>query len=192
MTTISENSTSEPERKLASRLKGSSIISVIFVIGVITFVLLFLVVRFALTLKPFRVGGSVMSPTITNQDMVLTSRAVNDLQRGDIITFRHHRDPAAVYVRRVIALPGETISIDETGQLFINDELQREPYMAAENSIMPVIVPKQTLGANHYWVMGDNRDNSHDSRNWGPITREAIVSKVVWRYWPPAKFGGID
>ena len=192
MTSIGKNSTTQPEKTLASRLKASSIISVVFVMGVISLVLLFLVVRFALTLKPFRVVGSAMSPTITNQDMVFTSRDVNDLQRGDIIIFHHPRNPSDDYLMRLIALPGETISIDETGQLFINDELQREPYIATENSLLPVIVPKQTLEANHYWVMGDNRDNSNDSRNWGSVTRETIVSKVVWRYWPPAKFGGID
>lgn len=189
---VNENPTKALEEKKLSPLKISSLVSIIFIMSVTTLLLSFLFARFALNLKPFRVLGNAMSPTISHHDLVFTNRDVYPIQRGDIIIFHHPHKPAYSYIMRVIALPSETISIDEAGQLFINDVLQDEPYLATENSTLNEKVPKQTLKANHYWVMGDNRNNSNDSRDWGPVPETLIVSKVIWRYWPPAKFGAIE
>ena len=105
-------------------------------------------------------------------------------ERGEIIVFHYPNDPSRDFVKRVIGLPGEIISM-QRGDVFINGVKLDEPYLEEKDthSMAPERVPP---GA--YFVMGDNRDGSSDSRHWGPVPFENIVGKVLVRYWPFSEF----
>ena len=104
--------------------------------------------------------------------------------RGDVIVFRYPKDPSRDFVKRVIGLPGETVEIHR-GDVKIDGEALDEPYLEERDlsSLGPTLVPPES-----YFVMGDNRDGSSDSRHWGTVPLENIVGKVLVRYWPPFEF----
>jgi len=100
--------------------------------------------------------------------------------RGEVIVFKFPRDISKDYVKRIIGLPGELISI-KRGQVLVNGEPLNEPYVIHNDrtNMNPILVPEDT-----YFVLGDNRDVSSDSRNWGVVPLDNIVGKVWLRYWP--------
>ena len=105
-------------------------------------------------------------------------------RRGDVIVFKYPLDPSRDFVKRVIGLPGETVEIHR-GTVKIDGKALEEPYLEERDlsSLGPVLVPPDS-----YFVVGDNRDGSSDSRQWGPVPLENIVGKVLVRYWPPYEF----
>lgn len=120
--------------------------------------------------------GQAMAPTLNDGDSALVSRRFETIERGDIIAFRFPKDESRNFLKRVVALPGDRIeSID--GRIHVNGAPLAEPYVAEGNrsadSWGPVVVE-----ADQYFVMGDNRRNSSDSRHWGPVRRDAIWGKV--------------
>lgn len=123
-----------------------------------------------------------MLPTINNGDNLQTiklnaeSRA--QLVRGDIIAFRYPKDPSKGYVKRLIGLPGDTVEIKK-GEVWVNGTRLLEPYVdpklnVSQRSLRPVNIPQQA-----YYVLGDNRDNSNDSRIWGSVPAELVYAKTV-------------
>jgi len=104
----------------------------------------------------------------------------NEKQRGEVIIFKNPKNTKAYFIKRVIGLPGETVSV-ENGQVFINGELLVEPYIShfSSDNHDPVI-----LASEEYFVMGDNRNNSLDSRQLGPINKGYIIGRVWFRGWP--------
>lgn len=133
----------------------------------------------------FRVEGESMSPTFhTNQYVVIDklSYLLGQPDRGDIVVFRYpfsqpnnERD----FIKRIIGLPGETVQI-EGGVVRVNGQPLEEPYIQTP----PAFGGTWTLGADEYFVMGDNRNNSSDSRSWGPLKREFIIGRALFVYWP--------
>ncbi len=105
-------------------------------------------------------------------------------RRADIIVFRFPNDPSRDFVKRVIGLPGETVSM-KRGEVFIDGDRLDEPYLMEKDNytMAPTLVPP-----NSYFVLGDNRDGSSDSRHWGPVPLDNIVGKVLLRYWPFSEF----
>ena len=105
-------------------------------------------------------------------------------RRAEIIVFRFPNDPSRDFVKRVIGLTGETVSM-KRGEVFIDGDRLAEPYLEERDNdnLAPTLVPP-----NSYFVMGDNRDGSSDSRHWGPVPLENIVGKVLLRYWPFSEF----
>ena len=105
-------------------------------------------------------------------------------KREDIVVFNFPNDPSRDFVKRVIGLPGEMVSI-KNGEVFINGLKLNEPYISAKDSdsMKPILVPQ-----NSYFVLGDNRYASSDSRHWGSVSIDQIVGKVLMRYWPLNKF----
>jgi signal peptidase I len=105
-------------------------------------------------------------------------------RRADIIVFRFPNDPSRDFVKRVIGLPGETVSMNR-GEVFIDGDKLDEPYLMERDSYKmdPILVPPDS-----YFVMGDNRGHSSDSREWGPVPLGNIVGKVLVRYWPFSEF----
>jgi signal peptidase I len=147
-------------------------------------------------LQPFRVEGEGMAPTLVSGDYIYIDPRVNDFQRGDIIEFRYPLDDdpnnPRRFLKRIIGLPGEQISVDEACQVFINGEPVEETYLSPDVKSKACNEFDQTLGEAEYFVMGDNRHNSTDSRSWGPVPVEFIDGKVVWRYAPFDRFGAVQ
>ena len=105
-------------------------------------------------------------------------------RRGEVIVFRYPLDPTRDFVKRVVGLPGETVEIHR-GTVKIDGVALEEPYLVGRDfsSLGPTLVPQES-----YFVIGDNRNGSSDSRHWGPVPLENIVGKVLVRYWPPYEF----
>lgn len=145
---------------------------------VIIFVVCFIV--FGLLLGIGRVKGNSMYTTLCDRDIVLLWRPVRHLKRSDIIFFRNDKENREV-VKRIIGLPGDTIEIDEVGDVLINGTVLDEDYVTSVtlkrdgNVEFPVI-----LGEDEYFVMGDNRAISYDSRETGPVKRADIDGKVIF------------
>ena len=133
---------------------------------------------------PVKVDGTAMEPALMNGDRLMVKDKVGDLKRGDIVLFHYPKDPRKSFVERIIALPGETISIDEFGAVLINDSEIHEPYVTPERNRSPRRILKSPLADDEYFVMGDNRDAANDSRSWGLVQRRLIYGKVMGRYWP--------
>lgn len=130
-------------------------------------------------------------PTLNDGDMLIISRGVGNIKRGDIVVFRYPQDPSKSYIKRVIGLPGESIDLDENGNITINGDVLTEPYVSPDRnqSSQPrwrQLGPEwKKIEQGHYFIMGDNRDASNDSRSYGPVSKNLIYAKVFARYWPP-------
>jgi signal peptidase I len=131
--------------------------------------------------KPVRVEGTAMNPTLSNGDRILLNTNIGEPERGAIISFLYPKDKSKWYLKRIIGLPGETLEIRD-GKVFINAELLDEPYISNEFNTHKSNSPPQIIGKNQYFVMGDNRDNSSDSRYWGNVPKELIVGKYYLTY----------
>jgi signal peptidase I len=140
--------------------------------------------------QPVRVEGTSMQPQLEDQERIFVSKIsyrVFDIQRGDVVVFYFPGDPTKSFIKRVIGLPGEHIQIID-GVVFVEGRSIPEPYIPAgyrdQSSYGPVVVP-----ANCYFVMGDHRNVSNDSRHWGCVPAASIFGKAVIKYWPPNDFG---
>ncbi len=147
--------------------------------------LMFLIIRFAV--QNFRVDGMSMEPTLHNQEYILVNKAAyvfHAPQRGDVIVFEYPLDPQVDYVKRIIAIPGDVISI--VGEKVTVDGVTlREPYVNPSDPFNPFPpIYNRTVPPNDYFVMGDNRGNSSDSRQWGFVPRQNIIGHATFVYWP--------
>lgn len=145
--------------------------------------LLFMVVR--LTVQNFKVEGPSMMPTLYNQEYILVDKAeyyLHPPRRGDVIVFVAPPNPSTDYVKRVIGVPGDTVRVDASGQVFVDGDRITEPYVNDLTNPYPPNTWK--LGPNQYFVLGDNRGDSSDSRAWGPVPRANIIGKASLVYWP--------
>lgn len=141
--------------------------------------------------QPVRVEGTSMLPRLENRDRLFINKFVyhvEAIQRGDIVVFHYPLDPSKSYIKRVIALPGDRIRIDH-GRVWLNGKPLRERYVPQQyrdtRSMAPMVLPK-----GDYFMMGDHRSISSDSREFGPVTRLLIYGKAVFVYWP-AKDAGV-
>lgn len=147
--------------------------------------------------QPHKVSGSSMVPTFHNADYILTDKIsykLGEVKRGDIIVFANPRNESEEFIKRVVGLPGETIKL-ENSTVYINGKPLSEPYLPLGTTVYPgSFLTEGTpvkISPSHYFVMGDNRTHSSDSREWGEINREEIVGRAFFRYWPPEVFGPI-
>ena len=123
-----------------------------------------------------------MEPALKNGDRILIDRTVDKLERGDIITFYYPVDPSKSYLKRVVGLPGETVEIS-AGKVLINGNALDEPYVAPENNRVMSGHKEIRLPGDSYYVLGDNRDNSNDSRMCEHLKRKLIDGKFVHKYY---------
>jgi len=164
---------------------------------------LFLVVYLFLV-QPHQVNGQSMVPNFQNGDYVLTDKVsykFNSPQRGDVVVF--HAPTAANcpmgtgcdFIKRVIGLPGETVEVKDNA-LYVNGQRLEETYIPDDFVISPGSYTKNnrvvTLGSQEFFVSGDNRPYSSDSRAWGPITQSEIVGKAFFVYWPLSAIGPVE
>jgi signal peptidase I len=148
-------------------------------------------------LQAFYIPSGSMEPTLQIHDRVLVyklSYAFGEPTRGDILVFeRPPGEPDTEVkdlIKRVIALPGETISTDEVGRILIDGKvLDESGYLPEGTRLSTTVIPEQEIPPGHYWVMGDNRAHSKDSRVFGPIPESLIVGKAFVRVWPLGDVG---
>lgn len=170
------------------------------IIQVVVVALSIFLIMYLFLVQPHQVNGLSMYPTFDNGDLVLTDKISYKLanpQRGDVIIL--HAPPDAHcpegtgcdFIKRLIGLPGESVEL-KNNTLYINEVALSEPYLPegiknlqGDFTVQGVV----TLGSDEYFVVGDNREHSSDSRTWGPIRRNDIVGKAILRYWPLTKSG---
>jgi len=140
--------------------------------------------------QPVVVEGTSMLPRLEDQDRLFINKVayrVGDIHRGDVVVFNYPRDPSKSYIKRVIALPGDTLEIRH-GRVYVNGNLVPEPYVPARFRDERSVVA-QTVGPDSYWVMGDHRSVSSDSRDFGSVGRKYIYGKAVLVFWPFDQMG---
>lgn len=139
--------------------------------------------------QPFIVSGASMDPTFKDKQYLIVdelSYHLGDPLRGDVVIFKYPKNPKQYFIKRVIGLPGETVRVDGQGKVFIKNKegeillTLNEPYVAhtKDDSVERALEPGE------YFMMGDNRAGSFDSRAWGPVSRDLIVGKAFLRLFP--------
>jgi len=154
------------------------------VLTVVIFLLIQTVVR------NFRVVGTSMEPNLHDGQYLIVDKIsyrLGEIKRGDVIVFEPPNRPGEDYVKRVIGLPGELVEIRH-GQVFINNEPLDEPYVVRPGSYS---MSPRRVGPNELFVLGDNRNSSSDSHNWGMLSQDKVVGKAWISYWPPSQWGVI-
>lgn len=158
----------------------------------------------AFLVKPFRIPSESMAGTLRPGDRVLVNRVVYHLRaphRGDVLVFHYPLDPSLYFIKRVVGVPGDTLQVRD-GRLYMNGEPEVEPYVhhtagATDPTLAAAPVPGTTMQQpwslaqpftvppGQYFVMGDNRTDSDDSRDWGTVPQADIVGEGFFLYWPP-------
>ena len=140
--------------------------------------------------QAFRVQGTSMLPLLADSERIIVNKFIyrfRGIDRGDVVVFWYPKDPSVSFIKRVVGLPGDTIEL-RRGDLFLNGQRVREEYVQAafrdDESHEPVTVPK-----GYYYVLGDHRSSSNDSRSWGEVPEKYIYGKAFFRFWPLAKLG---
>lgn len=152
-------------------------------VAVSAFIILFLY-------QPVRVEGTSMLPQLEDQDRLFIDKIayrVGEIHEGDVVVFEYPRDTSKSYIKRVIALPGDRLRIDH-GRVYVNDKRLPEPYVPLRFED-DRSVAEMTLPPHEYWMMGDHRSISSDSRDFGPVGRSLIYGKAVFVYWPMEQVG---
>ncbi len=140
--------------------------------------------------QPVKVEGISMMPWLTDQERVFINKFIyrfEPIHRGDVVVFRLPADPAKTYIKRVIGLPGEVVKLTR-GEVFIDGRALEEPYILPEyrglQNYGPIRVPP-----GEFFVMGDRRNSSNDSRSWGTVSSGLVYGKAVFVYWPIDRLG---
>ncbi len=150
--------------------------------------------------QPVVVEGTSMTPQLHDGERLLVNKLIyynfesvswGHLERGDVVVFWYPQDPDKSYVKRIIGLPGERVEV-RSGVVFINGTELKEDYLAPENNQSLPNFTEKEVDDHYYFVMGDNRDNSSDSRIWGLVPEKYIYGKAFFRYWQPSHAGFIE
>jgi signal peptidase I len=143
--------------------------------------------------QPFIVNGASMAPTFETGEYLIVDRATYHLDqphRGDVVVFRYPIDPSKFFIKRIIGLPGETVELANGVTTIIGDDNVRtvlnEAYLKKDPTDDHITIE---LSSEEYFVMGDNRGASSDSREWGPVPRDSIVGRAFIRLFPVSHFG---
>jgi signal peptidase I len=140
--------------------------------------------------QAFRVQGTSMQPLLQDGERIVVNKLLyrfHPIERGDVVVFWWPRDPKVSFIKRVIALPGDTVEL-RGGVLFVNDRQVDEPYIDPEmrprdeSNMM-----RKQVEPGYYFVLGDHRGSSNDSRNWGEVPERYIYGKAFFRFWPLSK-----
>jgi signal peptidase I len=142
--------------------------------------------------QPVKVEGTSMMPSLDDQERIFVNKLVyriEPIERGDVVVFHYPRDPSKSFVKRVIGVAGDHIRID-SGQVYVDGKPLVEDYVspdyADQRSMAEIVVPPHC-----YFVLGDHRNMSNDSRDFGPVPAKDIYGKAVFGYWPMDKLGRV-
>jgi signal peptidase I len=189
---MNEQNGSEPkaqsavrEFKLAFELRSWSR-DILVAVAIAIFIVIFVI-------QPVKVEGTSMQPHLVDQERIFVNRFIYrfaDIRSGDVVVFWYPRDRSKSFIKRVVGVPGDEVEIQK-GTVLVNGATLDEPYLSPEfkddRSFQKVVVPQD-----HYFVLGDHRNSSNDSRNWGFVARDLIYGKAVFGYWPVARFGLVE
>lgn len=159
---------------------------ILLAIAIAIFIVIFVV-------QPVKVEGTSMQPQLADQDRIFVNRFIyrfREIDRGDIVVFWYPKDRSKSFIKRIIGVPGDSVEIRQ-GMVRLNGELIDEPYLKPEyrdsQSFEKVVVPGEK-----YFVLGDHRNSSNDSRNWGFVDRSLIYGKAIFSYWPVSHVGLVE
>jgi signal peptidase I len=142
--------------------------------------------------QPVKVEGTSMMPTLVDQERIFINKfvyrlGIDSIERGDTVVFWFHADQSKSYIKRVIGLPGDVVEIRD-GAVLVNGRQLDEPYVPDEYRDHGTY-PALKVPEGRYFVLGDHRSSSNDSRSWGPVPRHLIYGKAVFVYWPLDRLG---
>jgi signal peptidase I len=160
----------------------------------LAFSVLIAVILIVFIYQPVKVEGTSMQPALADQERIFINKftyhfGLGDIQRGDMVVFWFPLDQNKSYIKRVIGVPGDIVRI-EAGTVFVNNQELNEPYVPDEFRDR-VSYKERPVPDGQYFVLGDHRNSSSDSRTWGFVQRDAIYGKAVFVYWPLANIGRI-
>jgi signal peptidase I len=174
-----------PSQPNALRVLRSWALDLLIAVAIAFFIILFVYL-------PVKVEGSSMEPGLEDQERIVINKLVyrwESISRGDIVVFHYPRDTRKSFIKRVIALPGDRVSISY-GHVYVNGKPVEEPYVP-EEFLDTRSYPEKIVPPNAYFVLGDHRSMSNDSRDFGPVLRSYIYGKAVFGYWPVEKMGAL-
>lgn len=164
-------------------------------IEIVVIALAMFVIMYLFLFQPHQVKGNSMYPNFYDGEYLLTDKIsyrLNQPRRGEVIIFKAPKNEDYDYIKRIIGLPGETVKISN-GKVWVNGNLLKEYYLPADSQTFGGNFWQEgqalPIPANQYFVMGDNRNHSSDSRDWGPVPKENIIGKAWFRYWPLKQIG---
>ena len=183
-----------PESAPDHSSRASNLWSALSWVRDLAFSVLIAVILIVFIYQPVKVEGTSMMPTLTDQERIFINKftyhfGLGEIQRGDMVVFWFPLDPQKSYIKRVIGIPGDVVRID-AGQVYVNDKALGEDYVPDEYRDR-VSYEEHRVPPGQYFVLGDHRSSSSDSRTWGFVGREAIYGKAVFVYWPLDKMGRI-
>jgi signal peptidase I len=155
----------------------------------------FAIVLIVFIYQPVKVEGTSMMPGLEDQERIFVNKYEYSIgggaaiSRGDLVVFHFPLDPRQSYIKRVIGVPGDTVEIVD-GKVFVNSVPLDEPYVPEAYRDHISLSPRE-VKPGHYFVLGDHRSSSSDSRMWGLVDRPSIYGKAVFVYWPPEKIGRV-
>lgn len=159
---------------------------VFFVVATAVMIVIFLY-------QPVKVEGTSMLPELKNNERIFVNKFVyrfEKISRRDIVVFWYPRDRSKSFIKRIIGLPGDEVEIRH-GIVYVNGEILDEPYLDPEYMDNKTF-PARTIESGYYYVLGDDRKYSSDSRMWGLVPEGYIYGKAVFRYWPMSQMGSLD
>jgi signal peptidase I len=159
---------------------------ILLAVAIAIFIVIFVV-------QPVKVEGTSMQPQLADQDRIFVNRFIyrfKQIDRGDVVVFWYPKDRTKSFIKRIIGMPGDLVEIRK-GMVFINGKRIDEPYLKPEfrdrQSYNAVIIPDEK-----YFVLGDHRNSSNDSRSWGFVDKSMIYGKAVFSYWPVSHVGLVE
>jgi len=174
--------------------RGASLISAAFWLRDLAVSVLFAVILIVFIYQPVKVEGTSMMPSLTDQERIFINKftyrfGMGSIERGDMVVFWFPLDKTKSYIKRVIGLPGDKVEVDN-GIVLVNGKRLSEAYVPDEYRDHNTY-PEIQVEPNHYYVLGDHRSSSNDSRAWGTVDRGFIYGKAVFVYWPLDKLGRV-
>jgi signal peptidase I len=167
----------------------------------LVFAALMTVLIVVFVVQPVKVVSTSMMPRLEDSERIFVNKFgyyLSPIRRGDIVVFWYPEDPSQSFIKRVIGLPGERIDMDSAGRITVNGKPIEEPYLAPERNQAARARWSQVrdefkfIKPHFYFVMGDNRDVSNDSRSWGLVPEKYIYGRAICGYWPPPRVGSLD
>ncbi len=159
---------------------------ILFAFAVAIFIVIFVI-------QPVKVEGTSMQPQLVDQERIFVNRFIyrfKDIRRGDIVVFWYPKDRTKSFIKRVVGIPGDEVEIRD-GSVYINGTRVNEPYLKPEfrdhRTFRKMVVP-----GGQYFVLGDHRNSSNDSRSWGCVAQSLIYGKAVFSYWPFSRLGLVE